>query len=200
MKATPYARSPRSLAPRIPALPRASTASPALEALIQALRRLDDAEALDQPATLVLALAQVGRCYRALGEGATAEWYLQQGLRKARALAAPEACIELLCDLAELLCAVADENENAEHRGGHAARERARDHGFEATQLAGEAGDPAWEMSVLLRVGAVFERCGDMDDALALRARAVDLRDSVARHLPAMATSAIKSTAQAGFR
>ena len=51
---------------------------------------------------LALALAQVGRCYRRMGDGATAEWYLQQGLRKARTLCAPEACIELLCDLAEL--------------------------------------------------------------------------------------------------
>lgn len=158
-----------------------------IEALIQALHRLDAAEAVDQPpAVLVLALTQVGRCYRTLSEPATALWYLQQALRKARALAAPEACIELLCDLSELSCENADEADPADPRSGHAARERARDQAYEAARLAGEAGDPDWEVNVLSRVGTVLERCGDADDAQAVWQHAQALRAGAQRLLPAI--------------
>jgi predicted transcriptional regulator len=148
----------------------------ARDALADALHQLHDAERQDQPAILALALAQVGRCYRRLGDGATAEWYLQQGLRKARTMGAPEACIELLCDLAELVSILATEIARDEPRAAHAIRERARDHGYEATQMAGLAGDWEWEAAVLQRVSRVLERCGDSEDAEALRQRAAALQ------------------------
>lgn len=148
----------------------------ARDALAQALQQLDDAEQQEQPAILTLALAQVGRCYRRLGDGATAEWYLAQSLRKARTLAAPEACVELLCDLAELASIVATEVAPDEPRAAHAVRERARDHGYEAAKLVGMVGDWEWEAAVLQRVARVLERCGDGDDAAQLRERAALLR------------------------
>lgn len=157
----------------------------ARDALAQALHQLDEAEQQEQPAILALALAQVGRCYRRLGDGATAEWYLAQSLRKARSMAAPEACIELLCDLAELASIVANEIAPDEPRAAHAVRERARDHGFEATRLVGMVGDWEWEAAVLQRVGRVLERCGDGDDAAQLRERAAMLRARDLRSQPA---------------
>lgn len=157
----------------------------ARDALAQALHQLDEAEQQEQPAILALALAQVGRCYRRLGDGATAEWYLVQSLRKARSMAAPEACIELLCDLAELASIVANEIAPDEPRAAHAVRERARDHGFEATRLVAMVGDWEWEAAVLQRVGRVLERCGDGDDAAQLRERAAMLRARDLRSLPA---------------
>lgn len=157
----------------------------ARDALADALHQLDEAELQDQPAILALALAQVGRCYRRMGDGATAEWYLQQGLRKARTLCAPEACIELLCDLAELVSILATEICRDDPRGAHAVRERARDHGYEAAQMVSLMGDWEWEAAVLQRVSCVLDRCGDADDAAALRERAGMLRARDLRTLTA---------------
>ncbi|MEF7614365.1 hypothetical protein V4F39_10635 [Aquincola sp. MAHUQ-54] len=157
----------------------------ARDALAEALRQLDEAEQQDQPAIHALALAQVGRCYRRMGDGGTAEWYLQQGLRKARTLCAPEACIELLCDLAELVSILATELTRDEPRGAHAVRERARDHGYEAAQMAGLVGDWEWEAAVLQRISRVLERCGDREDAEALRQRAATLQAQDLRSLQA---------------
>jgi len=148
------------------------SSSPAHDLLDQAIRALDAAEQRHQPATLALSLAQVGRCYRGLGELPSAEWYLQKALRWARTLGAPDACIELLCDLAEVSVLMAEAQQDEEAR---VMRELARDHGFEATQLARHAADPEWEMAVLLRVSEVLDRCGDHEDSIALQCRVLNL-------------------------
>ena len=62
-----------------------------------------------------------------------------------------------------------------ESRGAHRLRDTARDHGFEAAQLALRSADPQWEITVLLRISDLFDRLGDHDDAIALQCRAVEL-------------------------
>jgi hypothetical protein len=147
---------------------------PARDALDAAIRLLDAAEARQRPVDMVRALAQVGHGYRALEEHGAAERYLQQALRWARTLGGVDASVDLLCDLSELAVTAATDpaRERAEAR---AARDRARDHGFEAASLARQCADPAWEVTVLLRVSDVLDRCGDHDDAVALQCRAIDL-------------------------
>lgn len=55
------------------------------------------------------------------------------------------------------------------------ARERARSAAFEALQLAAHVADSRWEITVLLRICDVLDRCGDRDDAIGLQARALRL-------------------------
>jgi len=162
----------------LPPIPPAAAAGDRLavprDALDAAIRALDAAEARRRPVDLVRALAQVGHAYRALGETAAAERYLHQALRWARTLGGVDASVDLLCDRSEL--AVGQATDPALDRAeARVARDRARDHGFEATALARQCADPAWEVTVLLRVSDVLDRCGDHDDAVALQCRAIDL-------------------------
>ena len=47
---------------------------------------------------------------------------------------------------------------------------------FEASATgARSVADPQWEITVLLRVSDVLDRCGDHDDAVALQSRAMRL-------------------------
>lgn len=147
---------------------------PAREALALAIQALDHAETRRRPVDMVQALTQVGLAYRALGEAQAAGWYLLQALRWARTLGGVDASIDLLCHLAEVdatssLEALAE----GDRPRARAARDRARDHGFEAAALVNQCADPRWEAKVLLRVSDMLERCGDHDDALALQRRAV---------------------------
>jgi hypothetical protein len=152
----------------------ATPPSPAREALSVAIRALDDAELRQRPVDMVQALAQVGLAYRALDEPQAAAWYLTQALRWARTLAGVDASIELLCHLAEVEAGISlDATADGDRHGARAARDRARDHGYEAAGLARQCADPRWEAQVLLRVSEMLERCGDHDDALALQRRAV---------------------------
>lgn len=157
-----------------PRVGRREDRSSSRDALDAAIRALDAAEARRRPVDMVRALTQVGHGYRALAETAAAERYLQQALRWARTLGAVDASVDLLCDLSELAVDQATDAplDRAEAR---AARDRARDHGFEAATLARQCADPAWEITVLLRVSDVLDRCGDHDDAVALQCRAIDL-------------------------
>lgn len=160
--------------PTPPAPTRPQDRAPERDALDAAIRALDAAEARQRPVDMVRALTQVGHGYRALAEGAAAERYLQQALRWARTLGGVDASVDLLCDLSEL--AVEQATDPALDRAeARAARDRARDHGFEAATLARQCADPAWEVTVLLRVSDVLDRCGDHDDAVALQCRAIDL-------------------------
>jgi tetratricopeptide (TPR) repeat protein len=153
----------------------AMPSGPVREALRLAVRLLDMAELRQRPNEMAQALAQVGRCYRALDALAPAESYLSQALRWARTLGAQDLSVELMCDLAEVACSVAEPAGADDSRGSHAARDRARDHAFEAAAEAGRAADPHWEIKVLLRVSDVLDRCGDHDDAIALQTRALTL-------------------------
>lgn len=146
------------------------------EALRSAVAALDAAERDASPLLRCETLAHVGRCYRAIGAAAPAAWYLQHSLRLACELAHRDVVVDLLCELAELATEQAEHAICAEDdRAAHAARDRARDHGFEAARVAERASDAQWEVAVLLRVSEVLERCGDRDDAIGLQCRALDL-------------------------
>jgi hypothetical protein len=153
---------------------------PSVEATRQALREataaLDAAETAGEPARLSQALAVVSRCHRRLGALAEAVWCAKRGLQLARSLAAVDASVDALCELAELSVArAALLDDQDESRGAHRLRDAARDHGFEAAQLALRSADPQWEITVLLRVSDLFDALGDHDDAIALQCRAVGL-------------------------
>lgn len=151
-----------------------------LESARQALRdatfALDAAEVVGEPAVLSQILAHVSQCHRRLGALAEAVWYAKRGLQLAHSLSAVDASVDALCELAELALERADvlEAQN-ESRGAHRLRDTARDHGFEAAQLALRSADPQWEITVLLRISDLFDSLGDHDDAIALQCRAVEL-------------------------
>lgn len=145
------------------------------DGLREAIAMLDAADCHQKPIEMSLALAQVGRCYRKLGALAEARWYLQQSLRWARSLGGVDLTVDILCDLAEVAAWLAASADEDDPRAVHAARERARDHAYEASHLAGRAADPEWEVTVLLRVSDVLDDCGDHDDAIAMQCRALQL-------------------------
>ena len=137
---------------------------------------LDAAEAGGEPARLSQALAHVSHCLRRVGALADAVWYAKRGLQLARSLSAVDASVDALCELAELAIersTLLDDQD--EPRGAERLRDSARDHGFEAAQLALRSADQQWEITVLLRVSDLFDRLGDHDDAIALQCRAVGL-------------------------
>ena len=148
---------------------------PAREALRQAAAALDAAELRGQPYELSQALVQVARGYRALRALASAEAYLELALRWARAAHSTDHTVDLLCELCEAAERVAQALDAQAPGSGHAARERARDHAFEASTLASRVADSSWECTVLLRISDVLDRCGDRDDAVQLQARALRL-------------------------
>jgi hypothetical protein len=148
----------------------------AREALREAMSALDAAEAAGEPARLSQAMAHVSRCLRKIGALADAVWYAKRGLQLARGLSAVDASVDALCELAELAVersALLDDQD--EPRGAERLRDSARDHCFEAAQLALRSADPQWEITVLLRVSDLFDRLGDHDDAIVLQCRAVEL-------------------------
>jgi tetratricopeptide (TPR) repeat protein len=141
--------------------------------------RLDAAELRAEPFEMTHALTQVARCYRALQMLPSAETCLLQALRWSRLTGSIDAMVDLICELSETTVALAtwqDKQAQAGERAeGHAARERARDHAFEASTLACRVADPGWEVQVLLRISDVLDRCGDRDDAVLLQTRALRL-------------------------
>ncbi|MFN0183891.1 MAG: hypothetical protein ACKVQR_08745 [Aquabacterium sp.] len=145
----------------------------ARDQLCQAVRTLDAAERHGHPLPMSQALVQVARCLAALGALEDAESHLEQALRWSRALATMDIAVELMCECAETACATADAADAEESRRGNAARERARDHAFEAASMAAQVSDPQWEVKVLLRVSDVLDRCGDHDDAVSMQTRAL---------------------------
>jgi hypothetical protein len=174
--AWPSAPLPDSRAMTLPPPAAVPPAPPARDGLASALRELEAAEARRRPVDLVQALGRVGRTYRDLGHWSAAAWYLRQGLGWAHTLGGVDASIDLLCELADVEATIGQVAAgDGDRAAARAARDRARDHGFEATGLARQCADPQWEVSVLLRVSDVLARCGDHDDAAALQARAVHL-------------------------
>ena len=67
-----------------------------------------------------------------------------------------------------------------QHQEAERHGDQARDHVFEAAQLAGRSADPQWEVTALLRLGAVLDSLGDHDDAAALQRRALALIEATA--------------------
>ena len=148
---------------------------PSREALRQAAAALDAAEQRGQPFEMSQALARVARCHRTLGALASAESFLETALRWARVVGSTDLRVDLLCELCESAERLAQSLDAQEPGSGHPARERARDHAFEASTLAGRVADPAWEVTVLLRISDVLNHCGDHDDAAQLQSRAMHL-------------------------
>ena len=137
---------------------------------------LDQAEATGEPARLSQALAHVAQCHRHAGALAEADWYAKRGLQVARQLAAVDASVDALCELAELSIERADHLQSQDEvRGAYRLRDAARDEAFEAAGLAQRSADPHWEVTVLLRISDMFDRLGDHDDAIAMQCRAVGL-------------------------
>lgn len=145
------------------------------DALRRALAQLDEAETRAQPFEMSQALAGVARSYRQLRALASAEATFAAALRWARHTGSRDHDVDLLCELAETAVLHLQAGRAAtepEARAIHAARERARDHAFEAVRLAGQVADPTWEARVLQRASRVLESCGDHGDALRLQQRA----------------------------
>src|SRR5512138_409377 len=122
--------------------------SPQRAALDLAVRRLDAAERERQPAAMCDALAGIARCYRSLSAWAHAMDFLRQALRWSYALGAADQQVDLLCELAELSCAAAEDTDGVDDPERHVrtARECARDMAFEAARVSGQAADPHWEI------------------------------------------------------
>ena len=132
------------------------------DALTAAIAALEAAQRGGRPAELSHALAQAARCYRELGQLGQAEAHVQQALRWAGAVGATDACLELLCEAAEL--ALMDDQPS-----------RARELAEEVARMARHAADPGWELSVLMRASDVLDRVGEHGQAIALHCRALSL-------------------------
>ena len=145
----------------------------AREALRQACASLDGAERAANSFAMSQALAEVARCYQNLGANALAESYFEKSLRWARFAGGNDLVVELMCELAHVLAGLALEQDEALPGSGHAARERARDHAFEAATRAGGVTDSSCEARWLLRVSEVLEFCGDRADAEQVHTRAL---------------------------
>ena len=143
--------------------------------LVGAVAALDAAERQQRPVDMAMALLRVGRCLRAQGDFAAAEWYLQRGLAWSRTLASLDLCIETLCELASACSAQALVQQSADAHAAYGSRERARDHAFEAASLAERRDDARCEAAVLSCVCDVLERCGDFEDRDTLRLRRASL-------------------------
>lgn len=173
---------------------------PARDRLRRASASLDLAELTGSPFAMSQALAEVGRCHRELQADASAEAYFESAVRWARSMGSTDHLIDLLCELADASVRVALAQDlqsmlppqlqppgepDGRTTGGHAARERARDHAFEVSQWVGRLSDPTCEARVLLRVCDVLERCGDHADAMQMQLRALNLIGGVAPRDPA---------------
>ena len=151
----------------------------ARDALRRAVAQLDEAEMQARPFEMSQALAAVARCYRDLRALASAEATFAAALRWAHHAGSRDHAVELLCELAETAAAHLRADSGPHESDGrlqHAARDRARDHAFEAARLAGQVADPGWEVQVLLRASRVLEGCGDHVDAQRLQQRAQQRR------------------------
>lgn len=143
------------------------------------------------PFAMSQSLAEVARCHRDLRDEATAEIHFEAAVRWARAVGSPDHLADQLCELADAAVRVALASDRQAQSApamrssrGHAARERARDHAFEVSQLVGKVSDPSCEARLLLRVSGVLERCGDHADARQMQLRALNLMGGVAPRDP----------------
>jgi hypothetical protein len=156
----------------------AAWSGPTRAALSAALADLDTAEAGARPLPMSQALAELARCYRRMNEHEVAMQCLRRACRWAGLLGAADGRLDLLCELAETLLEASDAHDD-DAQQARRLREQTRDLCFEVSRLCGHCADPQWEVTVLLRVSDVLDRCGDHDDAIALQCRALQL---IARH------------------
>lgn len=144
-------------------------------ALRAALASLDAAQAAGRPWALAEAYREVAHGYGGIGALPSALAMLTQALRWARATGATDQCVDLHCEIVEMLARQADGYEQTLPGSGRPTRDLARDHVFEATRLATRVADARWEVTVLLRLSDVLDRFGDRDDATLLQVRALQL-------------------------
>ena len=149
------------------------------EALRRAMQQLSDAEISSgstRASAMCHALTEAARALACLHAYGPAESHLAQALRWAGLMGGQDLCADLQCAWAEVATNAADvAAAQGERASSRAARDRARDHAFEAARLAGLTTDPNWEIRVLLRASDVLDRCGDHDDAVLLQQRALVL-------------------------
>lgn len=152
---------------------------PARDALREAMQHLNLAEqaaGAAQASAMCQALTETARALAGLHAYGPAESYLAQAQRWALMMGGHDLRADLACAMAEVATNAADLAKAQGHRArSRAARERARDHAFEAARLASLTTDPNWEVRVLLRASDVLDRCGDHDDAVQLQQRALVL-------------------------
>jgi len=167
---------------------------PARDALALALQQLTLAEAMTgacQPAGLCQALTGVARALCNLHAYGPAESYLARALRWAVVMGSTDTCGDLHCALAEVATNAAElaEQQDKLPAAVYHWQDRARDHAFEAANLAGQTTDPHWEVKLLLRASDVLDRCGDHDDAVYFQQRALVLMGLHNPDLPTDASS-----------
>jgi hypothetical protein len=161
---------------REPALAEMHPEGAAREALRTAVERLDQAEREGCPSALTLAQVRVAGCYRSIGALVAAEQTLRQALRAARRARSTSLLVDVLCELGETACAIAEQPRSGERDAeSRAARDRARDEAFEASSLVHMAIGADWTVDALLRISDVLNRCGDHEDAAVLQGRAAEL-------------------------
>lgn len=152
---------------------------PARAALHEALRQLDVADAYQGGARAIVmceALTGVAQALAGLHAYAQSEQHLAQALRWAAQLGGCDLVADLHCAWAEVASNAGDLADARDDSAGcAAARDRAREHAFEAARLARRATDPNWELRLVLRASDVLERCGDHDEAMQLQQRALQL-------------------------
>jgi hypothetical protein len=144
----------------------------AREGLDQALAALQTAQRSGHGWAVAEAHLGLARCYSALDSQGMALDLLQKGLAYAQGV---DQHVELLCERITTLAQQAATLESQRTGSGRADRDRARDHIFETSRLAGGVADPRWEVKVLLHLSDVLDRFGDRDDAVNLQTRALRL-------------------------
>ena len=142
------------------------------DTLLQAIRALEAAQHSGQAWAVAEAHLGLARAYSSLGALDFALSLLEHGLAHVQG---PDQRVELLCERISALAQHAADQEKQRTGSGRPARDKARDHIFEASRLAGTVADPRWEVKVLLHLSDVLDRFGDRDDAVNLQTRALRL-------------------------
>jgi tetratricopeptide (TPR) repeat protein len=145
------------------------------QALQHAMAALDEAERHGVPHQMGAAYQRLAQCFRALDAHAAAEDALRSALGWAHCTGSADAVVDVLCALADAACAAAEVQGAADPHAGFRARERARDHAFDAAARVHQVSDPHWEVAALLRLSDILSRCEDHDDAAGLAERALTL-------------------------
>jgi hypothetical protein len=142
-------------------------------ALRAALLAVERAEATASQQMLWPAWLDVARCWRRMGATEEAHGSLRNALRVARSARSSAALVDVLCEVAENTCDLADMHVGVSRERVRHWRDRARDEVFEASTWLLGAEPSAKAVETLLRLSDVLSRCGDHDDASVLQMRAL---------------------------
>lgn len=142
-------------------------------ALQAALMAVERAEAAASQQALWPAWLDVARCWRRMGATQEAHTSLRNALRVARAARNSAALVDVLCEMAENACDLADMHMGSSRERVRHWRDMARDEVFEASTWLLRAEPSSDAIAMLLRLSDVLNRCGDHDDASVLQMRAL---------------------------